>query len=131
MKPKKSQREQIIQLLVDKRLRDKLTIYDMTDFVMTQFGYKQSYAYELVRDARNKIADIYKNWNENLLDQTIGDLEQQKRQAEKDGNRKLVLEITKEINKISGLYVERVDVTGNIEHSINVIKIISPPEKPI
>ena len=83
------------------------------------------------RDARNKIADIYKNWNENLLDQTIGDIEQQKRQAEKDGNRKLVLEITKEINKISGLYVERVDVTGNIEHSINVIKIISPPEKPI
>ena len=79
---------------------------------MDEFGYKQSYAYEIVREARIKIADVYKNWNENALEEAIADLDEQKEKALKEGNSKLVLEITKEINKISGLYIQKVDVTS-------------------
>ncbi len=124
----KINREDLIQVLADRRLKDKMSNYEMINFIMTNYGYKQSYAYEIAREARLRIAEIYKNWGEKILEQTIGDLEEQKRDAKKSGNQKLVLEITKEINKIAGLYIERVDVTGSIDHKVNVIKLIAPPD---
>jgi hypothetical protein len=124
----KINREDLIQILVKRRLEDKMSNYQMIDFIMTNYGYKQAYAYEIAREARLKIADMYKDWSEKLLEQTIGELEAQRREAKKANDRKLVLEITKEINKITGLYVERVEHSGSVEHKVDVIKIIAPPD---
>ena len=122
----KLNREDLIQVLVKRRLEDKMSNHQMIDFVMTNYGYKQSYAYEIAREARLKIADLYKGWSERLVEQSIADLEAQKREAMRNNDRKLVLEITKELNKIQGLYVEKVEHSGSVEHKIDVIKLIGP-----
>jgi len=116
----KYKRDEMIQVLVNKRLKNNLSVNTMVQFIRDTYGYKQSYAYELVQEARVKIAEIYAKWNEKTLEQAIGDLEEQKESARKSGDRKLVLEITKEINKITNLYTER------IEHTVNVFKAKIP-----
>lgn len=120
----KINREDLIQVVANWRLKDKVSNWKLVHMVMEEYGYKQSYAYEIVREARLKIADVYRKWNENALEQAIADLEDQKEQARKSNNYKLVLEITKEINKITGLYVERVEHSGDVTHNIQVIKLV-------
>lgn len=127
MKKGTIKKEEIVQVLCDKILKEKISNFNMVEFVKKEYGYQQSYAYQVVRDARAKIADVYKDWNIDLLQNTIADLENQKEIAMKCRNYKLVLEITKEINKISGLYIDRVEHSGSVEHKIDVIKIIAPP----
>lgn len=129
LEEKKINKDDIIKILVEKRLKEKITNYQMLDILMTEFGYQQSYAYDLMREVRLKITETYKKETIGLLEDAIGDLEDQRFEAKKDKNYKLLLEVTKELNKIKGLYIDRLDITGNIEHNIQVIKIISPGEK--
>lgn len=106
-------REDIIQALVKARLEKGLSTNSMVRLCMDEFGYAQSYSYELVREARMKIAEVYKEWNIVALEESIADLEEQREIARQAKDRKLYLEISKELNKIKGLYIER----QHIEHS--------------
>ncbi len=99
---------EIIQELIQMRIKKSLPIYDMVEYVKNTYGYEQSYAYDCVREARKQIAEVYKEWNINALEEAISDLEEQKKEAGDD--KKLALDITKEINKIKGLYTERIDL---------------------
>lgn len=114
----KINREDLVQTFAKKRLEDKLSNFQMVEILMNEFGYQKSYAYGIVKDARAKIAEVYSDYTFKLLEQTIGDLEAQKRDAKKNGDNKLVLEITKEINKISGLYIDRVQIGGELSFNV-------------
>lgn len=125
----KINREEIIQLLIKKRLENNLSINTMVRFCMETFNYQQSYAYELVRETRLRISSIYKDWNVNALEEAIGELEEQLEGASRDKNRKLMLDITKEINKLKGLYVDKVEHSGSVNiETIKLKEIYKPNE---
>lgn len=119
----KIKKEDIVQELITLRVKHSMSVHNMMEYVKKTYGFEQSYSYELVRDARKKIAETYKEWNVNALEEAISDLEEQKENALKEDDKKLALDITKEINKIKGLYVEKIETTQRI------IKVKVPGKK--
>ncbi|OJW82064.1 MAG: hypothetical protein BGO69_15820 [Bacteroidetes bacterium 46-16] len=100
--------------LIEKITKDAYSPQAVLDYLMTDKGYKQSYAYELRKDAYDAIREMLKD---NLIDlysfQMIR-LEHRLVKADKKGDEHLALKILQEMNKIGGLYKERVEHTGNI-----------------
>lgn len=86
---------------------------------------KISYSYDLIREAKPIILDVLKDLSKDRLETTIRELEQMKMDAKEAGDRKLVLEIQKEINKISSLYQEKIDITSGGDKMNIVINIKS------
>ena len=116
----------IIKMRIDKGVSTKTIL---NDFLMGELGYKQSYAYTLLQEAREQITQIYKTTNEALANEALGHLESLYEDAIKDKNKKLALEIRKEINKLVGAYAaERVDITSDGE-KITEIKLIEVIQK--
>lgn len=97
-------RDEIVEVIIKKRINDKASFYSLLDFIKTEYKYKQTYAYELLREARKKISEIYKEKNEFAIEEILSDLDEQKQEAKRNKNYKLVLEITREENKIKGAY---------------------------
>jgi hypothetical protein len=89
-------------------------------------GYSTPYYYDLYREAKPLINEALKGIAENRLESTIAEMEQQYILAIEDGDRRLANDIRKEINKISGLHQQRVDITsqGDKISNIEIIKII-------
>lgn len=88
-------------------------------------GYKSSYFYECNAEAKPLIAAALKDIAKDKLEETIVVMEEQYRQALIESDRKLAHEIRKEINKISNLHSQKIDVTsqGDKIENITVIKI--------
>lgn len=89
-------------------------------------GYEISYFYEIHRHAKPIIKGALQHIVENKLEETINEMEEQYKLALDEGDRRLSNEIRKEINKISGLHQQKIDVTTNGEkiNQISVIKLI-------
>lgn len=87
---------------------------------------KISYCYDLLREAKPIILETLKDISKDRLETTIRELEQMKMEAKGSGDKKLALDIQREINKISGLHQQKVDVTtdGKAIDSISIIKLI-------
>ena len=82
-----------------------------------------SYSYELLREAKPIILDVLKDVSKDRLETTIRELEQMMYEAKGLGERKLVLEIKKEINKITGLHGQKIDITSGGE-KITEIRLV-------
>jgi len=89
-------------------------------------GYEISYFYEVHKEAKPIIKDALQHIVENKLEETINEMEEQYKLALDDNDRRLANDIRKEINKISGLHQQRIDITTDGEkiNKIDVIKII-------
>lgn len=83
------------------------------------------WAYEIIKLSKPIINEALKDLATDRLERTIAELELQKWNAKAANDRRLVLEIQKEINKISGLHQQKVDITTNGKDlSITTIKLI-------
>lgn len=96
---------------------------EILKWLMDEGDCKISYSYELLREAKPIILETLKDISKDRLETTIRELEQMKMDAKLSGDKKLAIEIQKEINKISGLHNQKIDVTTNGE-SINQISVI-------
>jgi hypothetical protein len=79
-----------------------------------------------LRESKPIIQDTLKDLSKDRLEKTIADLEQMMWEAKKAGDKKLALEIYKEINKITGMGTQKVDITtgGDKINQISVIRLI-------
>jgi hypothetical protein len=90
---------------------------------MGQLKFGQTYAYDLLKAAREKIVKIYETQNVSLANEALGHLESMYEDAIKQKNNKLALEIRKEMNKLTGLYAaEKIEVSGAVK--IETIKLV-------
>jgi len=94
------------------------------EWLKTEGECKIDYCYLLLKEAKPLINDVLKDLSKDRLEKTITDLE---RMLYETPDRKLRLEIQKEINKISGLHnqTQKVDVTskGNAITEIKLIQV--------
>lgn len=98
--------------------------YEIINWLKTEGECSISYCYEILRESKPFVIDTLKDISRERLEMTINELEKLKTEAKLQGDRRLALEYQKEINKISGLYKEKVDITTDGEKINNQIKVI-------
>lgn len=125
---KRYKKEDVVQAIINMRVKELLPSKDCIEFLITDCGYKQSQAYLIYKQAQEEIGEHYRKTNLNALEETLSQYDSLLRAAKKSGNIRESREILKEIGKLKGLYIEQVNHSGNIEHNISVIRLITPPE---
>ena len=106
-------KEEIVDAIVNMRcekLASSKTI--IKDFLMNELGYGSTYSYELYNLALQKIKEYYKEYNTAAIENSIAQMEEMMEECKKNRNYKQAFEIRKEINKILGLYTEKIDITS-------------------
>jgi hypothetical protein len=98
---------------------------EIMNWLLSTGGLQISYCYVLLREAKPIILDTLKDISKDRLETTIRELEQMYFDAKLSGDKKLALEIKKEINKISGLHnhKQEMDITTGGE-KITVIRLV-------
>jgi len=91
-----------------------------------KLGYQTSYYYTLYNEAKPIIRETLMDLAKDRLEETISVMEEQYRLSLEEGERRLANDIRKEINRISGLHEQKIDITskGDKINKIEVIKII-------
>lgn len=99
---------------------------EILNWLMNDGDCAISYSYEILREAKPIILDTLRDISKDRLETTIRELEQMFYEAKLSGDKKLALEIKKEINKIAGLHNQKIDVTSNGEtiSTPTIIKLI-------
>lgn len=115
-------REKLIMALVKMRVEKFATTKTMLDFLMNPpLNYKNSYAYELIRESKKRLNLIFKEEFEESFSNALARLEEI---IETTKNDKTRLEAQKEMNKLLGLYrPQKVDVTTN-GRDLNIGEVI-------
>lgn len=99
---------------------------EIIQWLMSEGGCQIAYCYEILREAKPIIMDTLKDISKDRLEKTIADLERMMAEAKGAGDKKLALDIYKEINKIAGIGTQKVDITtgGDKISTISVIRLI-------
>ena len=124
----KWKKEDIINAIVKMRTENMATTKTILDFLMIDLEYGQSYAYELIKESKDLIIELYNQDNKSRVEESIGQLETMLERSYLRGDYKLSYNIRQELNKMTGLYAAaKVDITsgGEIITEIKLIQIKS------
>jgi hypothetical protein len=125
----KWKKEDIINAIVKMRTENMATTKTILDFLMNDLEYGQAYAYELIKESKNLIIELYKQDNISRVEEAIGQLETMLERSYLRGDYKLSYNIRQELNKMTGLYAAaKVDITSGGE-AITEIKLIQVNKK--
>jgi hypothetical protein len=125
----KWKKEDIINAIVKMRTENMATTKTILDFLMNDLEYGQAYAYELIKESKNLIIELYKQDNISRVEEAIGQLETMLERSYLRGDYKLSYNIRQELNKMTGLYAtQKIDITSGGE-AITEIKLIQVNKK--
>lgn len=123
-------KEDIINAIITMRTERMATTKTILDFLMNDIGYGQTYAYQLIKESREKIIEIYDSNNVNKIEESIGQLETMLERSYARGDYKLSYNIRQEINKLLGLYAaQKVEHSGQVGFTGIDIQIIGNNDK--
>lgn len=110
--------EELETVLIEMLLNQKQSTLDCVNWLRYTSGYNygKTWAYQAVKNANDEISKIWNETNRNTVENAQSTLFKQLADANKRGDYRLAFDIQKEINKITQLYKENIDV--NIEHTI-------------
>lgn len=111
----KAEAHLVIEEIVDLRINKGYSSTSLVKHLKEKYDINQTRAYELIKEAREKMGEIYAKVNESALEESIILLEQMRQKEIGLGNNKLALEIQKELNKINQLYIQKLDITSGGE----------------
>jgi len=99
---------------------------EIMNWLLTIGGLQIAYCYVILKEAKPIILATLKDIAKDRLEETIVKMEKMYQEALDTKDKKLALDIQKEINKISGLHNQKIDLTTNGEsiNSITTIKLI-------
>lgn len=109
---------EVIEEIIDLRVKKGYSSTSIVKYLKYTYDINQSRAYELIREARELLGEIYLKVNETALEESIMLLENMREQEIRNTNNKLALEIQKELNKINQLYIKKIDITSGGEKII-------------
>jgi hypothetical protein len=98
---------------------------EIVQWLLSEGGLQISYCYVLLREAKPTILTTLKDIAKDRLEETIVKMEKMYQEALLSKDKKLALDIQKEINKISGLHnhKQEMDITTGGE-KITVIRLV-------
>lgn len=97
-------KEDIVNAIVKMRTEQMATTKTILDFLMNDIGYGQTYSYELIKESRTKIIELYNKGNIARVEESIAQLENMMERAYQKKDYKLAYNIRQEINKLTGAY---------------------------
>lgn len=124
-KDPKYKKQDLINKIVDMSCTGTLQA-EILNWLQSEGACKISYCYELLREAKPIINDTLRDIAKDRIEKTLADLEQMMYEAKLAGDKKLALEIYKEINRITGVATQKIDITsaGEKIDSVSVIRLI-------
>ena len=119
-------RDFLVKKIAMMRIKGKST-YFILDFLQTDIKMGQTTAYEILREAQKVINDMQLTEIESAFSEAVAQLEEL---YESTSDKKLRLEIRKEISKMRGLYAaQEVKHSGQLAFTGIDIKIVTNEEK--
>lgn len=122
-------KEDIINAIIKMRTEQMATTKTILEFLMNEIGYGQTYSYELIKESRNKIIELYDNDNASRVNEALAQLETMLEVSYQRKDYKLAYNIRQEISKLTGLYAaQKVDLTSGGD-KLTEIKLIQITKK--
>jgi len=122
--PKQIKTEDLINSIVQMKVQKGASNKTILDFLQNDLEYGQTYAYQMLKEARKRIQVIWDKQTEGALEESKAQLEEMYEKAFGRKDYKLALEVRKEMNKMLGLNSpEKIDITSGGD-KITEIKII-------
>lgn len=107
--------EDILQELITLKIKEHFTNMSLLDHLQKKYGFSKTWSYNFLNAVSIEIKEIQEKNIENLLleqqAKLLNEIEIMKKEKE---NKKTILEYIKEFNRISGLYQERIQLSGDI-----------------
>jgi hypothetical protein len=129
-KNRKFKVDDVINQIIEKKIKEHATNFTLLDFLQNEIGMSKTWAYNYINAANEKIVEIQNELNKGLLEQQQTKLLNEIAELKKEGaDRKIILEYTKEYNKISGLYTERLNISGDLVIKAEFDNGLPDPEK--
>ncbi len=111
----------VIEEIIKLRVQQGYSSTNLVEYLKITYDINQTRAYELIKEAREKLGEIYSKVNEDVLEEAILLMESMRQKEIALGNNKLALEIQKELNKVNQLYIQKLDITsGGEKITINI-----------
>lgn len=115
-----------IDTAVKMRIEEGKSRLDIFNYFRNEVKICDSYIYQIMKDAKLLIEQrSIQSFGEDLKED-IERFESLYQRAIKNGNGREAREVLKEISKLKGHYVERLDISGKLEHIVQVIKLKGP-----
>lgn len=114
----KIEREKAIAELAHLRFKLGYSRLSLVNYLKETYDLATSRAYELIREMYDEMSDVYDELHVDALKDSIEFLESMKQKALGQGNDKLALEITKELNKIQQLHVQKIELQAKMEQPL-------------
>lgn len=115
----------VIKELADLRYKKGYSRKSLIEYLQTQYKLEISRCYALISDMFLQTAEAYAKTNVDALSNSVAFLEELQQSALKENNKKLVLEISKELNKLQQLHIQKMEIDMKVEQPL-----FAPPTPP-
>ena len=105
----------VVKELADLRYKKGFSRKSMVQYLYDEYEIGWSRAYELISIMMKRTAEMYHKTNQDALSDSVQFLDDLKQSALASGDKKLALEISKELNKVSQLYVQQIELNVKAE----------------
>jgi hypothetical protein len=123
-------RQDLINEIIELRINQGYSNINLLNYLINDKNLSQPYAYELMRNAKGAIAEMTLAAFKEDIENEIARWEMLYQKAIEEKNLFIAKDIQKEISKIKGLYIERQEVTHQLElKTIKLIEIQSDDKK--
>jgi hypothetical protein len=123
-------KEDIINAIISMRTEKMATTKTILDFLMDDIGYGQTYSYQLIKESREKIIEIYDANNVSKVEEAMAQLETMLLRSYQKSDYKLSYNIRQELNKLQGLYAaQKIEHSGQVGFTGLDIHIINSKEE--
>ena len=107
------------------RIKNLASTPTILAYIMKEAGVKQAQAYNYLEDAQKIIGEMYKDIRKTAFEEAIAQLQTLLEHAETIGDK---LKVRQELSKVQGLYIDKIEHSGELNHTIQVIKLIGPQD---
>jgi hypothetical protein len=113
----KAEPNKVIEEIIQLRLKNGYSSTSLVNYLKETYDINQARAYELIKEARVVMGEVYNEINTDPIKDSILVMENMLQKALGEGEMKIALDIQKELNKVNQLYVERTEIkhTGSLD----------------
>jgi hypothetical protein len=108
----------VIKELADLRYKKGYSRKSLIEYLQSEYKLEISRCYALISDMFSQTAEAYAKTNIDALSNSVAFLEELQQSALKENNKKLALEISKELNKLQQLHIQKMEIEMKVEQPL-------------
>jgi hypothetical protein len=113
----------VIKELADLRYKKGYSRKSLIEYLQSEYKLEISRCYALISDMFSQTAEAYAKTNVDALSNSVAFLEELQQSALKENNKKLALEISKELNKLQQLHIQKMEIEMKVEQPLFALPV--------